>query len=124
MSQRTVLAFVLVLAFAASIFAKTHAADADQSWLIGDTWWYAHSDGQILEGEDKDGMVFKSNGNVDLVNEVGKAYLTCSYTDRVPGQIRITCIVRGELRRLGFIINADKTHLAGIEDTDHGFYTR
>lgn len=124
MSRLNVLTVVASFAFIATLSANATAPDADRSWLYGDTWWYAHSDGQILEGKDKDGMVFKSNGNVYLVNELGKAYLTCSYSDRVAGQIRIRCIVRGEPRELGFIINADKTRLAGIEDTDHGFYTR
>ena len=95
----------------------------DSRWLLG-TWWYANSAGQIIEGKDKDGMLFRSDGTVDLIDESANPYLNCTFTDRFPGKIRIDCIVRNEPRALIFVIAADRTRLARVGDVDKGFYRR
>lgn len=99
------------------------AAAADNNWLYG-TWWYASADGQYLEGDDKDGMVFKPDGTVDLVDENAKPWLTCSYHFRTAIQINLDCVWRERPRQLRFLINEDRTQIANVEDTDNGFYRR
>ena len=114
------LAVVFSVLFAAGATAQTAK---DSRWLLG-TWWYADSSNLIVEGEDKDGMQFRSDGSVDLIYGSGKAYLSCTYTDRFTGKIRIDCIVRNEPRALIFVISPDRTRLARVGDVDKGFYRR
>lgn len=104
------------------VLVGTGAASAE-IWLYG-TWWYAHADGQYLEGEDKDGMVFKADGTVDLVDENAQPWLSCTYQLRTASQLRLECVYRGKSRQLKFLINEDRTQIANVEDTDHGFYRR
>ena len=99
------------------------AALADTQWLYG-TWWYAHADGQFLEGEDRDGMVFKRDGTVDLVDENARTWLTCTWELRTAIQINLDCQVRGKSRQMRFLINEDRSQIANVEDTDNGFYRR
>lgn len=99
------------------------SALADNDWVYG-TWWYAHANGQILEGDDKDGMIFRRDGTVDLIDENAKTWLTCHYRFQTAIQINLDCTVRGESRQLRFLVNADRSRLAGVEDTDNGFYRR
>ena len=113
----TVLISVLSVA---EVYAQT---SHDNAWLLG-TWWYADSSGRIVEGEDKDGLRFRSNGTVDLVYGSGKAYLSCTYTDGFAGKLRIDCIVRDQPRALIFLVDAERTRLANVEDIDKGFYRR
>ena len=96
---------------------------ADNAWVYG-TWWYAHADGSFMEGEDRDGMVFKPDGTVDLVDENAKPWLTCRYAFRTAIQINLECQFRGKFRELRFLINENRTQIANVEDTDNGFYKR
>lgn len=98
-------------------------AAADDGWIYG-TWWYAHADGQYLEGPDKDGMVFRRDGTVDLVDENAKPWLTCTWELRTAVQVNLDCQVRGKSRQLRFLINEDRSQIANVEDTDNGFYRR
>ena len=107
----------------AGLVLSCSSAAADYDWLYG-TWWYAHADGQILEGEDRDGMVFKPDGTVDLVDENAKPWLSCTYSFRTAIQINLDCLVRGKPRQVKFLLNEDRTRIANVEDTDNGFYRR
>ena len=98
-------------------------AAAGEEWLYG-TWWYAHADGQFLEGDDKDGMVFMADGTVDLVDENAKPWLSCTYYLRTAFQLNLNCLYRGKPRQLKFLVNEDRTQIANVEDTDKGFYRR
>jgi len=99
------------------------SALAENDWVYG-TWWYAHASGDLMEGDDKDGMVFKPDGTVDLVDENAKPWLTCTYEFRTAIQINLDCLVRGKSRQLKFLINEDRSRIANVEDTDNGFYRR
>ncbi len=99
------------------------SAKASNDWILG-TWWYADSSGRIIEGEDKDGMRFARDGSVTLVYGSGKAYLTCQYSIPTNAELIVDCIVRGEKRRLAFVIDPDRKQLANVEDRDKGFYMR
>ena len=107
----------------ASLLLLTSATHADNSWLHG-TGWYADSAGRIVEGEDKDGMHFEAGGTVYLIYGSGKPYLRCRYATVTAAQLNLDCTVRGEPRRLKFVIDPSRTQLANVEDTDNGFYTR
>jgi len=108
---------LLILTFAGN------AATAANDWILG-AWWYAHSNGEIMEGDDKDGMVFKADGTVDLVDENAKPWLNCTYSFPTAIQINLDCLVRGKPRQLKFLINEDRTQIANVEDTDNGSYRR
>lgn len=97
------------------------SAQADNDWLLG-TWWYAESSGEILEGDDKDGMRFAADGSVDLIDGAGEAYLSCSYT--TGDRLLVNCEIRGKPRQLVFRVDADRTRLANVEDEDEGYYRR
>jgi len=111
------------LAWIAPSLAQAPAGVQDETWLHG-TWWYATADGDILEGKDKDGMVLKPDGTVDLVNESGQPYLRCTYIYSSNKVLRVDCIVSGQRRALRFLVDATRTRLSGVEDPDKGFYTR
>ena len=117
------LRIVVLIGVLAGACSTSNTAAADIEWLYG-TWWYANSDGQLLEGEDKDGMVFKRDGTVDLIDENAKPWLTCTYVFRTAIQINLDCLYRGKSRQLRFLINEDRTRIANVEDTDNGFYRR
>lgn len=99
------------------------SASASDDWIYG-TWWYADSSGRIVEGKDKDGMRFTRDGIVSLIYGSGKVYLTCQFSVVTDAQLDVECIVRGQKRRLKFVIDPSHGQLANIEDTDNGFYTR
>lgn len=114
--MRNALLIAVALCCASPVFA-------DNSWLYG-TWWYAHATGDILLGEDKDGMVFKPGGAVDLIDENAKPWLSCHYNVVTRNQIILDCIVRGKPRQLRFTVNDERTRIANDADTDNGFYRR
>ncbi|MDJ0711672.1 MAG: hypothetical protein QNJ14_14875 [Woeseiaceae bacterium] len=109
--------------FALLLVLASNSAVASDDWIYG-TWWYADSSGRIVEGKDKDGMRFASDGTVDLIYGSGKTYLTCRYAVVTDAQLNVDCIVRGEERRLKFVIDSDQQRLAAVEDKDNGFYRR
>lgn len=118
MSRFSIIAMVAVLSLAAEAQTTT-----DDAWLLG-TWWYAGSNGVIVEGDRKDGMVFKSGNAVDLIQGSGRAYLSCSYRLHSRRDLVVSCVVRDQRRDVIFEINDSRTRLASDEDTDHGFYRR
>ena len=94
-----------------------------ETWVHG-TWWYADSAGKVIEGPDKDGMLFHPNGTVDLIHGSRAAYLHCVYTAVVTGEINMKCKVRGQNREMIFVIGPDKKSLASVEDYDGGAYIK
>ena len=115
--------FVLCSSLVLVLYLSGPLALADNSWVLG-TWWYAHADGSFLEGDDRDGMVFRTNGTVDLIDENAKTWLTCRYAFKTAIQINLACMWRGKSREMRFLINEDRTQIANVEDTDNGFYKR
>ncbi len=110
---------VLLVSF---LFAGSLAmAQSDSDWLLG-TWWYAEATGEILEGDDKDGLRFSADGSVDLIDGSGEAYLSCSYT--AGDRLLVNCEIRGKPRQLVFRIDGNRTRLANVEDEDEGYYRR
>lgn len=114
--------FALIVAGIACL-ATSASLGAETSWIHG-TWWYADAGGNVLEGDDKDGMVFRSDGTVDLVDQSGTPYLNCVYSNGVPWELSVKCLVRGEVRELLFRIGKDRDKLANTRDTDGGAYVR
>ena len=112
------------LAVAVAFLLPLTAVHAENDWLHDGTWWYADSAGQIVEGDQKDGMVFRRDGTVDLVYGNGKVWLNCGYTFRTEIQINLNCIVRGEARKVMLVVSEDRTRIANVEDVDDGFYRR
>ena len=92
-------------------------------WLHG-TWWYADKAGNVIQGKDKDGMVFYPDGTVELVYGNGKPYLNCVYTTVVENEVRVECEVRGKTTELAFAIENNGAKLANLEDKDGGGYIR
>lgn len=96
---------------------------ADTSWLHG-TWWYADAKGNIIEGKDKDGMLFQPNGTVDLIYGSGKPYLHCAYTAQVADEVQVKCEVRGKSKEMTFRVNKEHSKIANVDDKDGGGYVR
>lgn len=103
------------------MFGSLSVAQTGNDWLLG-TWWYAAADGEIVQGEEKDGMRFAADGSVDLIDGSGEAYLSCRYT--LGDRLLVDCEIRGKPRRLTFRIDGDRTRLANVEDDDDGHYRR
>lgn len=101
------------------VFCPVAIAQTAGDWIIG-TWWYADASGEIVEGDDKDGMVFSSDGSVKLVDGTGEPYLTCRYVTGT--DVRVNCEIRGQLRLMTFRIDGARSRLANVEDEDEGYY--
>lgn len=110
-----------VLLVSVFVFGSLATAQAENDWLLG-TWWYADADGEIVEGDDKDGMRFSADGSVDMIDGSGEAYLSCSYS--ASDRLLVNCEIRGKPRQLVFRIDGDRTRLANVEDEDEGYYRR
>jgi hypothetical protein len=115
--------FMAVIVGAGYYGVTNYLLPGSATWVHG-TWWYANSSGEIITGKDKDGMVFKPNGTVDLVDGSRKPYLSCVYTDVVEGEIGVECKVRGEVKEFVFQVRDNRSKLASTEDPDHGFYVK
>lgn len=122
MRKLRVFSMVALIATALTTTVTAETSD-DNAWLQG-TWWYAASNGSIVEGSRKDGMVFKSDRTVDLINASRKPYRTCSYRLRSSRVLLLGCMVNGQRRDALFNVSSDRTRLANSQDTDYGFYRR
>lgn len=121
-----IIKFMVILAIvggAGYYGVKKYLLPADASWVHG-TWWYANSSGQIITGSDKDGMLFRPDGTVDLVDGSRSRYLSCVYTDLVDREIRVKCEVRGKAKELVFLIKDNHSKLANVDDPDDGYYVK
>ena len=114
---------LLLVLVSAACLAAAGPLRADDSWIHG-IWWYADADGLVFEGDDKDGMVFKPDGSVDLVDEFRRPYLNCVYSNGIPWELSVKCVVRGEVKELTFRVGDDRDKLSAMADPDGGGYVR
>lgn len=118
-----VLIFLAVIGVTGYFAFNKYFLPTQATWLHGN-WWYSDAQGNIVEGQDKDGMVFHPNGAVDLVYGSGKAWANCVYTTLVDREVRVKCEIRGKPQELIFIIRNDRTRLASVDDKEGGGYVR